>query len=123
MRKGYVIIWVLFAFLLLMPLAFFSLQLSSSGFAFAAGWEKQTQALYCAEAGLMHAVEWVKAQNPPESFQASFAGGSYRVRIVKLDKKRYLIRSTGKKAGVRRTVELELADNLKVLRWEEEKDV
>lgn len=124
MQKGYILIWVLYALLIILPLAAFSLQISSANYSFATSWEKQTQALYCAEAGLMHAVELLKTKNPPSTFEEEFSGGSYRIQIIPLDKKTYLIRAEGEKEGQRRVVEMEiLNDNFKVIRWEEVGDV
>lgn len=124
MQKGYILIWVLYAFLLILPLVSLSLQIISANYGFAANWEKETQALYCAEAGLMHAVEWIKTKNPPSKFQEEFSGGSYNVQIVPLDEKRYLVRASGEKDGQRRVVEMEIFDdNFKVVRWEEVENV
>ncbi len=124
MQKGYILIWVLYAFLLILPLSVFSLRLVSSNYSFALDWEAQTQALYCAEAGLMHAVEWIKAKNPPSVFQAEFSGGSYSVEIIPTDKKTYLVRARGEKNGQKRVVEMEILDgNFKVIRWEEVENV
>lgn len=121
MQNGFILIWVLFAMLLVLPLTFLALELNAAGYSFASDWEKDVQSLYCAEAGFVHATEWLKAKNPPPHFEADFAEGSYEVEIVPIDKKTYLIRSTGQKAGKRSTILVEIEDNnFKVRRWEEE---